>query len=1359
MSGATRHGDWLDLMDISGPFLAEPVLDRAFPQGLDQLDPLKRKILRQAYDEWREALDLGDAQLPELHRAWIDLVLKKGLELDENGKGEVLKSAAKLLESSSCPLPEYGITLTPDFVLVDDRHEDKPMMLIRIHDPGVKLDETIRDDGWATTPADRMVHLCRATKTRLGLITNGERWMLVDASEGGITTYASWYSRFWGQEPVTLQSFVALLGIRRFFVDESEQLPVLFDESLKHQDEVTESLGEQVRRAVEVLIQALDRADVDRNRELLHGVEPSELYEAGLTVMMRLVFLLCAEERDLLLLGEERYEANYAISTLRIQLRGESEEILERRWDAWSRLLSVFRFVYGGIEHETLRMPALGGSLFDPDRFPFLEGRAKATNWRFDEAKPLPIDNRTVLLLLEAIQMHQGRALSYRALDVEQIGYVYEGLLERTAVRAKEVTLDLDATRNADKPWAILGEVESAKLDGVETLEELFRDRTGSSISRVRNDLKKPVDETAAERLLTACHGEQTLRDRIKPYFHLLRTDSWGYPLVYPKDAYMVTTGGTRRETGTHYTPKSLTEAIVAETLTPVVYVGPAEGKPREEWTLKSPAELLDLKICDPAMGSGAFLVQVCRWLAERLVEAWNLADRKGKAIDAEGEVVEDIGNREPLTTDAEGRSIVARRLIAERCLYGVDINPLAVELAKLSIWLVTLAKGRPFGFLDHNLRCGDSLLGIHRLDQLTELSMNPGQKNTQMRVFGRNIDQAVREAIELRQRLREIPIRDIHDVETMARLDADARHRLETPEWIADALIGEVLRTGDNGSEHETALASLAIQAENAINGDQNALRKIIGQVRSILLTNLPDGRLFRRPLQWPLEFPEVFSRGNAGFDAVIGNPPFLWGMRISTHYGDEYLRYLQIKAGRAVGTADLCAHFFLRAAEIVNTSAFFGMLATETISTGDTREVSLDALLNRHFTIYSAISSVKWPGKASVSISCVHISKGPWRGVKTLDGNGVDVISSHLTAYELGVVRRLISNVDKMFIGHYPMSNGFILEEDVAISLLKDSRNALVIFPYLVGQDVNLSPHQKASRWIINFGRMSEADAREFRECFGLVDKFVRPQRMKTKRKANRERWWQYAETRPGLCAALAEVDGTLVQPFVSKYINPVWVDKNQVFASPMVVIARDAWNLFPVLQSNLHDVFCRFYASTLGGTLRYAPTDCFEPFPLPRKSEECRIKGKEYHDYRKLLMQRSGLGLTKIYNKLHDFSDRLEGIEKLREHQVIMDKLVAAAYGWADIDLNHDFYKVPYLPKNDNNRFTISENARLKVLRRLSELNRQRYEEEVALGLHGVKATKAKSTPTRTTAKKTTTQSGFAFDVAQVSKGKKP
>ena len=446
--------------------------------------------------------------------------------------------------------------------------------------------------------------------------------------------------------------------------------------------------------------------------------------------MMRLVFLLSAEERGLLLLGDERYEANYAISTLRLQLRTVSEEILERRWDAWSRLLAIFRAVFGGIEHENLRLPALGGSLFDPDRFPFLEGRATGTNWRTDTAKPLPIDNRTVLLLLESIQQFQGRTLSYRALDVEQIGYVYEGLLERTVKRTDEVTLELDATKSAKTPWVKLGELESARLDGVDRLAELLIERTGSSASRVRNDLAKPVDDVLTDRLLTACQGDTSLRNRIKTYTHLLRTDPWGYPLVYPKGAFIVTTGSDRRETGAHYTPKSLTEAIVAETLTPIVYIGPAEGNATSEWILKSPAELLESQDLRSGHGFGGLpgtglpLAWQNGWSRLGLTRRHRANMSPSTVSTRHVHLAE-----EPLPREAEERNIIARRLIAERCLYGVDLNPLAVELAKLSIWLVTLAKGRPFGFLDHNLRCGDSLLGIHRSGSTHRTEHDAGTK------------------------------------------------------------------------------------------------------------------------------------------------------------------------------------------------------------------------------------------------------------------------------------------------------------------------------------------------------------------------------------------------------------------------------------------------------------------------------------------------------------------------------------------------------------------------------------------------------------------------------------------------------
>jgi hypothetical protein len=1338
MSAPSVHHDWLSLIEISGPFLAVPVLKETFPQGLEELDATKRKRLRQAYEEWREALEMEDVQFAELHVAWIDEVLSRGLELDEDGKGDVLKRADWCAANLKASLPEHGVTLSPDLAVIDEQRANKPLLLIQTYAQDVDLDATLKQDGWAATPADRMVQLCRSLGCRLGLVTNGERWMLVDAPVGAVTTFASWYARIWSQEPITLQAFVHLLGIRRFFVDEFEQLPALFDRSLKFQDEVTDALGEQVRRAVEVLIQTLDKADQDRNRELLHDVKEPELYEAALTVMMRLVFLLSAEERGLLLMGDERYEANYALSTLRMQLRKESEEILERRWDAWSRLLAIFRAVFGGIEHENLRLPALGGSLFDPDRFPFLEGRGKGSNWRSDAAKPLPIDNRTVLLLLEAIQQFQGRTLSYRALDVEQIGYVYEGLLERTVKRTDEVTLELDATKNAKVPWVKLAELDSARLDGAARLADLLQERSGSSASRVRNDLAKPVDDTLADRLLTACQGDAKLRDRIKPYAHLLRTDPWGYPLVYPAGAFIVTTGSDRRETGTHYTPKSLTEAIVAETLTPVAYVGPAEGTPREQWALKSPAELLDLKICDPAMGSGAFLVQACRWLSDRLVEAWSQVEATSRTVSVDGEVLEAGAAKEPLPRDSEARTVIARRLIAERCLYGVDLNPLAVELAKLSIWLVTLAKGRPFGFLDHNLRCGDSLLGIHRLDQLTELSMTPGGKG-QQRLFGKNIEQAVHGAIELRQRLREMPIRDIHDVEAMARLNADARYCLEVPERIADAFIGNALALESRCATLGTALESLAIQAGQAIDGEIDAIAAIISQGKNMLAVDLPAGKAIRHPFHWPLEYPEVFSRDRGGFDAVVGNPPFLHGRRVSTTLGSAYLKWLSSYHSEVNGSADLVAYFSIRMFLLIRTSGCSGFIATKTIAEGDTRETSLDWILKNKGYIAHANPDTPWPGSASVRISVIVIWKGVPPKTPTLGGRNVAFINSLLsesTQASTAQPKQLALNKAMVFTGTYVYGKGFVISAERKNHLINlDAKNSKIIRPYLRGEDINRHPTHKHGDWVIDFGGMSESAAREWAHIFTHLEVTVKIERMGQTKQIHEPCFWKHWDKRPELYSKLAGLKECLVHAFVGKHIGFAFVDASQVIATPTAVWPTESRALFAVLQSSFHAVWVIERASKMGTSIRYTPSDCFQPFalPAPLERQELIDVGTKYESYRRRVMEARQEGLTTLYNRFHNQLETSQDIEELRKLHREVDLLVARSYGWPDLEICHGFFDT-----KQGIRYSIDPNAQRKVLDLLLVLNLQRYQEENQAGLHNRAVKKSKTTLKSSTSK---------------------
>jgi hypothetical protein len=1331
---STTH-EWLNLLEISGPFLAVPVLREAFPQGLEELYTSRAKRLRSAYEEWRDAIDGDDADRDKLHAAWIDEVLRTALEADDQ-----LLKAGKDVPASVAELPEHDTTIAPELVFVDPTHGGAVLVPVHVFPPDTDLSASMKFGGLSCSPGDRMAMHVRALNVPFGLVTNGECWMLVHAPTGQVTTFASWYARIWGQEPATLRAFASLLGVRRFFAPEQNRLPSLFERSLKHQDEVTDALGDQVRRAIEVLVQALDRADQDRNRDLLRDVKPQELYEAGLTVMMRLVFLLAAEERGLLLLGEPRYDSFYAVSTLRMQLRAESDEILERRRAAWSRLLAVFRAVFGGIDHPTLRLPAMGGSLFDPDRFPFLEGRLKGTSWRQHRAEPLPIDDRTVLLLLEAIQTFEGRTLSYRALDVEQIGHVYEGLLERTVARVDDVTLELEAGASAKDARVTLGELESARLDGKAAVTNLFVERSKRSKSAIDNALAAEVEPQQSARLLSACRGDVKLRDRLEPYARLLRTDPWGYPLVHPKGSFVVVLGTDRRETGTHYTPKSLTERIVDETLMPLVYDGPSKGASRAEWTLKTPEQLLDLKVCDPAMGSGAFLVQACRFLSARLVEAWAIEEAAGRVVDLTGQAHEPRTSVESMPPGVEVRAETARRIVAERCLYGVDLNPLAVELAKLSLWLVTLSKGRPFGFLDHNLCRGDSLLGISRLEQLTELSLDP-TATRQGRLFGKAIEKAVAEAVELRRKLHEIPIRDIRDVEAMATLDADARKKLEAAELLADALIGVVFAA--EGVDVETRLAALAAEADRVVKGEARASETLAVRSLKDLAKDAVDGKP-RHPFHWPLEFPGVFRSATPGFDAIVGNPPFLGGKRITSVTGDAYRNWLvtHIAEGRR-GSADLVAYFFLRAWSVLRDGGGFGLLAVNTIAEGDTRQVGLEAMVGAGATIHAAYPNEPWPGAAAVATSRVHVHKGEWRGDRSILGRSVAFISAYLSDREEWSPMRLRASENVTFQASVVVGGGFVLEKDDARLLLNaDAKNADVIFPYMNGDDLNSDPQQRPSRWVVNFWDWPEERARKYKKPWAWIEERVKPERQRRDESGNfalrrplPERWWQYGDKRPALYHAIGRghafeqhpegwrsdakpLPEVLSTSFVGKYFGPSVVPNNAVFSHACAVFAVSRPYVFAaLLNSSIGQAWVWQQSSRHETRLRFAPSDAIETLPFPKELDVLEPLGKAYLKARRKVMGDEGIGFTKLYNRFHDPTDQDPRIEQLRQQLREIDAAVASVYNWNGFDLDHGFHEVSYLGENDRVRFTISETARLEVLRRLGDLNRQRYEEEQA------------------------------------------
>ncbi len=1310
--------EWLNLLEVSGPFLAVPVLREAFPQGLEELDASRAKRLRSAYEEWRDAVDGEDTDVERLHSAWIEEVLRTGLEVDDS----VLRRGDGVPTAASNELPEHGTSIVPDVALVDPTHGDALLTVIHVFPPDTDLSASLKFDGLSCSPADRMALHLRALGIPLGIVTNGERWMLVHAPTGQVATFASWYARLWGQEQQTLRAFASLLSVRRFFAPEQDRLPALFERSLKHQDEVTEALGDQVRRAIEVLVQALDRADQDRNRELLRDVQPQELYEAGLTVMMRLVFFLAAEERGLLLLGEPRYDSFYAASTLRMQLRAESDEILERRRAAWSRLLAVFRAVYGGIDHPTLRLPAMGGSLFDPDRFPFLEGRLKGTSWRQHRAEPLPIDDRTVLLLLEAIQTFEGRTLSYRALDVEQIGHVYEGLLERTVARVEDVTIELEAGVQAKDARVTLGELESSRLDGQTNVVSLLVERSKRSESAIRNALADEVEPQQNARLLSACRGDGALRDRLKPYVRLMRTDPWGYPLVHPKGAFVVVLGADRRETGTHYTPKSLTEKIVEETLTPLVYDGPSKGTPRSEWKPKASAEILDFKVCDPAMGSGAFLVQACRFLSARLVETWAIEEAAGRIVDITGQVHEPRSSVDAMPLGAEVRAEHARRIVAERCLYGVDLNPLAVELAKLSLWLVTLSKGRPFGFLDHNLRSGDSLLGIDRIEQLTELSMEPTAQ-AQGRLFGKSVRQAVNEALAIRQQVREMPIRDIRDVEAMASLDAAARSKMATSAQLADTFIGLVFAT-EGAQGLEKRLVSMGVEADRASQGSATALTALKRQAVDDLSKEFINSRT-GQPFHWPLEFPEVFLRPASGFDAFVGNPPFLGNRLWKGTHGRALKRIVEIVLRSAPGTIDLCIAFHRRVVDLLRVSGgAYGLLATSNIAEGSSITVGLGEIVKRG-EIYYSRKGLKWPGKASVVVAIVIFHKGEWHGRKNADGRECDRIGPRLQC-ETGVIWKpqALENAMFSFEGvNNSQGLAFVVTPDSPWFQPLRSEPDSLLKPYITGDDITSYALNRPGRWALDImDRSLEEIARRWPLAHRFLVEVVEPTRSPETLKSYgdlHKRWWQFSRHRTDLLHRLRGRDHFLGYSKHTKFPIGMLCDSDWIYINSVLLIALERSDQYSICLSSFFTVWLETYSSRhLSNVFRLSISESVDTFPNPAISVS-NTGIKAALRLNKLAVTWSAdhdCGLTKVMNAIHSPESVDERIRELRVLLETIDAEVASAYGWTGMDMSHNVRKEVDGEGLTIVRYGLDAATRGQVLAKLSALNRAHYEASV-------------------------------------------
>ena len=324
-------------------------------------------------------------------------------------------------------------------------------------------------------------------------------------------------------------------------------------------------------------------------------------------------------------------------------------------------------------------------------------------------------------------------------------------------------------------------------------------------------------------------------------------------------------------------------------------------------------------------MGSGAFLVEACRQLAARLVRAWT----------------RHRGTRPEIPPD-EDEDLLARRLVAQRCLYGVDRNPMATDLARLSLWLATLARDHEFTFLDHALKTGDSLVGL-TARQIGALTWGDDRQGS---LFGRFVAERVEKVMQGRAAIREAP-------DDVLRAMQEAQHA------IVEATMANVRALGDAVlacffGEAKPRARQATLHAFQDVGGHDN--EAMWAEVRKRAAT-LAHGPHPVRPSHWEVEFPEVFSGRNSGFDGIIGNPPFLGGARIWPSLGGSYADWLRDVHERSSGKGvDQAAHFFRRAHSLLNERGALGLLATRTISEGDTRIAGLKVHLRSRSTDISS-------------------------------------------------------------------------------------------------------------------------------------------------------------------------------------------------------------------------------------------------------------------------------------------------------------------------------------------------------------------------------------------------------------------
>lgn len=1193
------------------------------------------------------------------------------------------------------PLADGGGSLRPDYAV----REPEPtaggpawQLLVQVTAPGQDLDEAVRDGGaLELSPHSRMERLLRQTRVTAGLLFNGRALRLISAPYGessGSIDFKVADMELAAGRPICSALRLLLSETQLITAPRAKRLTALLEDSRKYQNEVSERLAEQVLHALYELLRGFQAAHEVSAGELLRQAladDPNLVYRGLLTVVLRLVFLLYAEERGLLP-DDGPFLRHYSLAGLFAKLREDAAlypDTLNQRHGAWAQILVLFRMIHDGARSGRMHLPRRHGALFDPDRFRFLEGRAGGARQVHERIEPPRVPDGTIYRALDKLLVLDGERISYRALDVEQIGSVYETMMGFRLERAAGRSVAIKAQKRHGAPTAL-------------DLDALLAQPPGARAKWLQEQTDRKTSD-GVRRAVVAARTVDDLHAALRPVI-----DAEATPDVVPPGALVLQPSEERRRSGSHYTPRALTQPIVRTTLDPVLArLHGADGRPPR------PEQVLDLKVCDPAMGSGAFLVEACRQLGDVLIEAWRVH-----------------GGRPAIPAD-EDEIVFARRLVVQRCLYGVDRNPMAVDLAKVSLWLVTLARDHALTFLDHALRHGDSLVGLTRR-QIEAFHWDGGAPAFQEGLQAMHVREHVARATELRRRIREAG-EGVSDFELRDAWD-EAQSELRQVRLFGDLVLAAYF-DGEKARDRE---AKRVAYAHAVVAGKAEEHRLWIEERR--------EGEPPLAPFHWDVEFPEVFEREWPGFDAIVGNPPFAG--KNSAVFGNlvayaDWLKQLHLESH---GNADLVAHFFRRSYGLIRHLGHLGLIATKTIREGDTRTTGLRWICANGGVIYHARRAFKWPGSAAVTVCTVGIVKGDLGMLRELDGRRVDTITAFLThAGGHENPRTLAANAHMSFEGSIPLGMGFTFDDTDTegaanpISLMtrvckRDSRNKERIFPFLGGKEVNESPTHAHHRFIIDFFDLPEREARRWPDLMEIVESKVKPLRDRQKRSALRQRWWQYAEKRPGLYRTIAGKARVLATVQTSKYRSFVLLPTGVVYDQKLIILPLAHFSAFALLQSRVHEWWALSFGGYQGETPVYNPSDCLGTFPSPRTWEvdpSLEVVGKTYYDFRAAIMVRNNEGLTKTYNRFHDPNETCADIHKLRELHADMDRAVLAAYGWSDISTTCEFLLENEMDEAKGGdrkkpwRYRWPDAVRDEVLSRLLELNAWRAAEEARTG----------------------------------------